>query len=110
MNMRRRIIEKEFRLADGYVKSKEEYEATGATYQGSLGQAAEAGYLTIGGCQRLGQPVQPDELANIQHFAMSVSCYADQCLIIGRRRCRPCLPVFYRALADRDAMGEEKHD
>lgn len=109
MNIRRRTAEKELRLSDGYVKTKEEYIGTGATYHGSLGQAAKAGYLTIAACQRLGRPVQPSELADIQHFAMFVDCYSDQCLIVNGRKRRPCLPVFYRELADRDAMEGGKH-
>lgn len=94
--MNRRTAEKELRLSDEYIKTKEEYEATGATYLGSLGQAAKAGYYTIAACQRCGQPVQSEELQAIQHFAMFADCYADQCLIVNKKKRRPCLPVFYR--------------
>lgn len=96
MNVRRRTAEKELRLSNGYIKTKEEYGATGATYLGSLGQATKAGYYTIAACQRREQPVQPEELQTIQHFAMFADCYADQCLIVDGQKRRPCLPVFYR--------------
>ena len=68
--VRRQKADKELRVSAGYVKPKKEYANTGATYVGSLGTAAKAGYYTIAGCARMGQPVTKAELTNIQHFAM----------------------------------------
>lgn len=96
-NVRRNTAEKELRMAQGYIKTKEDYEAAGAVYIGSLGAAFKVGYYTIAGCDRMRQPVTEAELAGIKHFAMFADCYADQCIVTpdGKKR-RPCLPVFYR--------------
>lgn len=94
--IRRRTAEKELRLAEGYVLTKEEYEAQGAAYMGSLGQAAKAGYFTPAGCERLNAPVTSDELSNIKYFAMFADCYQDQTIKRDGRSRRPCLPVFPR--------------
>ncbi len=103
--IRRRTTEKELRLAEGYVLTREEYEEQGAKYMGSLGMAAKAGYYTPRGCERLGAPVTEGELANIKHFAVFMDCYQDQ-TIKGEdgHAHRPCLPVFYR-----EAPREPRH-
>ena len=94
--IRRRVTEKEFRLAEGHVFTREEYEEQGAIYMGSLGMAAKAGYHTPAGGERLKAPVTEDEFNNITHFAMFVDCYQDQCLQREGHTRRPCLPVFSR--------------
>ena len=83
-------------MAADYVKTRDEYEAQGAKYIGSLGMAAKAGYYTPAACERLGCPVSEQELESIKHFAMYASCYTDQCIERDGRSYRPCLPVFYR--------------
>ncbi len=98
--IRRRTAEKEFKLAEGHVLTREEYEELGAIYMGSLGMAAKAGYHTPAGCERLKAPVTEDEFNNITHFAMFADCYQDQCLQRDGHARRPCLPVFSRLMAD----------
>ena len=95
--IQRRRAEKELRLAEGYILTREAYETRGARYMGPLSMAAKAGYYTPAGCARLGAPVTPEELANIGYFAIFADCYPDQMLQDGDGNlCRPCLPVFYR--------------
>ena len=95
-NIRRSWEEKELQLAQGCIKTKEEYEAAGAAFMGSLGQAAKANYLTPAACQRRGRPVTAEEMENIRHFAVFANCYTDLCIVVNGQRKRPCLPVFFR--------------
>ena len=95
-SVKRMTSEKELRLAAGHVKTRDEYEAQGAKYMGSLGMAAKAGYYTPAACERLGCPVSEQELENIEFFAMYADCYTDQCIEQDGHLYRPCLPVFYR--------------
>ena len=95
-SIRRLESEKELRLAAGYVKTRDEYEAQGAMFMGTLGMAEKFGYLTPADCERLGCPVSEQEFANIKNFAMFVTCYKDQCIERDGQIYRPCLPVFYR--------------
>ena len=101
--IRRRTAEKELRLAEGYVLTRKEYEARGAKYIGTLGQAAKAGYYTPAGCERLGMPVSEAEFKHIHYFAMFINCYQDQTIKRDGHSCRPCLPVF-----SREAPGEPR--
>lgn len=102
--IRRRTFDKELRLSEGYIKTKEAYTESGAVYMGSVGAAAKQGYRTIAACERLGVPVSNEELQQIKCFAMMVDCYQDQCIIdeVGCKR-RPCIPVFYREEAQKNA-------
>ena len=95
--IRRRTGDKELRLAEGYVRTREAYEAAGTVFLGSVRAAAEQGYFTPAACARKQLPVTDHEWANIAHFAMLTDCYADQCIVgqTGEKR-RPCLPVFFR--------------
>ena len=94
--IRRRAAEKELRLAAGYVKTRDEYEAQGAKSMGTLGMALKGGYYTPAGCERLGEPVKEEEFAKIEYFAMFADCYQDQCISKDGNMKRPCLPVFFR--------------
>ena len=106
--IRRRSLEKELRLSQGYIRTKEDYESRKVKYMGTVGAAAKQGYFTVAACERKGFPVSQDELQHIQYFAMLVDCYADQCITdeAGSKR-RPCLPVFYREEAEKNAGKPE---
>lgn len=95
-SIRRNTAEKELRLAQGHVFTRSEYEARGAQYMGTVGEAAKLGYYTPAGCDRLGAPVSESEFSDIKCFAMLKDCYQDQTIKEDGRRKRPCLPVFYR--------------
>lgn len=95
-SIKRKTTEKELRLAAGHIKTRDEYEAQGARYMGTIGIAAKAGYHTPAGCERLGYPVSDQEFENVEYFAMYVTCYQDQCIKRHGHSYRPCLPVFYR--------------
>ena len=100
--IRRRAFAKELRLAEGYVKTREEYEDTGATFLGSARMAAEQSYFTPAACARMKKPVTDQEWEEITHFAMIKDCYQDQCITDSTgRKYRPCLPVFFR---EKEAM------
>lgn len=100
-SIHRNTMNKELRLANGYVKTREAYEALGVTFIGTVGQAASQGYFMPAGCERKQLPVTADEFKHITHVAMLANCYADQCIVdeTGAKR-RPCLPVFYREITE----------
>ncbi|MBQ7302661.1 MAG: hypothetical protein IJW89_03670 [Clostridia bacterium] len=98
--IRARTEAKELRLSREFVLAREEFEALGAEYLGSLGTAAQKGYFTARECERKGQPATDEEFASISHFAMFKDCLQENCLHRNGKSVRPCLPVFFR--------GEEK--
>lgn len=109
VSLRRRSFEKELRLAGKHVRTKSDYESTGATYLGTVGAAAQQGYYTMAACERKQVPVTSEELRSILHFAMLADCYTDQCIIdqAGRKH-RPCLPVFFRTVTAEERNEEDK--
>lgn len=101
--IRRRTEEKELRMAGELLGTREDLDARGMTFLGSLSMAAGQGWYTPRACERMGRPVTPDELAGAARFAMMMTCYADSCLKDkAGKRVRPCLPVFFRSVS-----GEE---
>lgn len=92
--IKERLQAKEFRLSGNLVMTKDEWLKRGATYRGTLGQAAKLGFYTIRACEKIGQPVTETERANCKDFALYADCYMYYC-IDGKR---PCLPVFFREI------------
>ena len=95
--IRHRTQAKEIRLSGKLVMTKSAWLALGGIYRGTVGQAAQKGYYTVRGCEKLGKPVSAEELENCKDFALFKDCYTkymiyDSDFIL---RC-PCLPVFYR--------------
>lgn len=87
---------KELRMAGDLVMSKDEWLERGGQCRGTLGQAHKAGWLTPRSCERIGQPVTPEELANAKDFCIYAACHMESCLVRNGHNVRPCLPVFFR--------------
>lgn len=47
-------------------------------------------------CENMGKPVSEEERRAAKDFAIFKSCYAHNCIKVGDKKVRPCLPVFYR--------------
>lgn len=95
--IRKLTMAKDLRMAKGHVMTKDQFAATGATYRGTLGEAARAGYYTARACEKMGQSVTDAEWADIQNFGMMMDCSVTYCLPVNGKRRRPCVPVFWRA-------------
>lgn len=94
--IRHRTEAKELRMAGNLVMSKEEWLERGGSCRGTLGQAHKSSWLTPRGCERVGQPVTKEEMANAKDFCIYADCYMEHCLVRDGRNVRPCLPVFFR--------------
>lgn len=83
--------------AKNVTNTKRHFEEKGMVFMGSLRMAQQAGYLTILGCKKVGQPVTRQEIKKAQHYAMLCSVFSELCIPSdeGRMR-RPCVPVFPR--------------
>ena len=94
--IRFRQEKKEIRLSGDLCMTKDEWLATGATYHGTVGKAAQDGWYTVRACEKMGQPVSDEEFAKCKDFAM-LMCYTANMIYDKHfvQRC-PCLPVFYR--------------
>lgn len=104
-SIRRNTAEKELRLAQGHVFTRREYEARGAQYMGTVGEAAKLGYYTPAGCNRLNKPVTEAELEDVRYCAMYKDCFVDQTILEDGRRKRPCLPVFKREISEEGSLS-----
>lgn len=91
--------EKELRMAKPWgVGIRDNMVAAGMECYGTLSMAAQAHYYTPRMCEKMGHPVQPDEVPT--HCAIMANCYTELCLVDAEgNRVRPCLPVFYREAA-----------
>lgn len=91
--IKHRTEDKILRMSEPLVMSRTVWLERGGVYRGTISEAAKQNYFTAWKCERLGQPVTADELANAKDFAMFKGCYMENCL---PDRTRPCIPVFYR--------------
>lgn len=60
-----------------FLTGKEEWLNHGGTCRGTLGQVHKSGWLISRGCERVGQPVTDEEMANAKDFCIFVDCYME---------------------------------
>lgn len=94
--IRERTETKELRLAGCQVMTYSQWILRGGVYRGTIGEATKAGYHTIRACENMGRPVTEEERKEVKDFAMFKTCYAHNCIKVGDKKVRPCVPVFYR--------------
>ena len=94
--IRERTEAKELRLAGDLAMTRSQWVLRGGICRGTISEAAQAGYYMMRACENMCKPVLGEERRAAKSFAVFKSCYAHNCIKVGDKKVRPCLPVFYR--------------
>lgn len=106
----KRTIEKDLRMSEGYIMTKEEWLSRGATYRGSVGEAAKSRYFTVRQCEKMKLPVSQEELCESQNFAVMKNNAGNWLTRSDGTRTFPCIPVFYRSEESESTLDDEDYE